>query len=408
MSSRFPRLERVLIAASLGLALAIVIGLLTEKSPSAAINRGDFPAFYTLARISSGDEPRRLYDLKLQTEVQNEAWPALNGSVLPAAYPAYVAFLVRPLAYLNPDTARLVWVTFTMVCAVVGVLALARRVPALAGMGWQLVVGAFLFAPFFMGVIGGQIVGVSVLCYALLVALSYRRGFGSDVSSGIVAGLWMVKPHYGLAAVAVLLFERRWKACVSWLVVTTILWTLGARVAGVNWVAEWLAFARHFSEVDLATNASQMSGVVPLVYSLTAMFGVGPSSSSFSWQILTAGAAFVVPLGLFIAVRCGRSRDTRVSIGLLVLGPLLILFAPMVNFYDLSLGLVPLMALFRPRERGDLIAAASLVAMGQFVASFKDTGVPGVSFVVAAVILTFASRAISRAISREVAKPSQT
>jgi len=313
-------------------------------------------------------------------------------------------FFVRPLAYLNPEMARLVWVSFTLMCAVAGVLALARSVPALKGMGWQLIVGAFLFAPFFMGVIGGQIVGVSVLCYALLVVLSDRRGVGSDVLAGIVAGIWMVKPHYGLAAAAVLVFERRWRACVSWLVVTVVLWALGALVAGVDWVSRWLAFAGHFSEIDLMTNARQMSGFVPTLYSVANKLGVGAQVSSGFWQILAAAAAVVVPFGILIATRYQRSHNVAVNVTFLALGPLLLLFAPMVNFYDLSLALVPLMALFRPRQRGDLIAAASVVVMGQLVASCKDTGALGVSFVGALIIALLTVRGISR----EVAKPSES
>jgi len=92
MSPQSARLDRALIAASVGLVIALVVALFAEKSPSAAINRGDFPAFYTLARIASSSEPHRLYDLKLQTDVQNEVWPTFEGGVLPAAYPAYVAF----------------------------------------------------------------------------------------------------------------------------------------------------------------------------------------------------------------------------------------------------------------------------------------------------------------------------
>lgn len=404
MSPQSARLDRALIAASVGLVIALVVALFAEKSPSAAINRGDFPAFYTLARIASSSEPHRLYDLKLQTDVQNEVWPTFEGGVLPAAYPAYVAFFVRPLAYLNPEMARLIWVSFTLMCAVAGVLALARSVPALKGMGWQLIVGAFLFAPFFMGVIGGQIVGVSVLCYALLVVLSYRRGVGSELLAGIVAGIWTVKPHYGLAAAAVLVFEQRWRACCSWLVATVVLWALGALVAGMDWVSGWLAFAGHFSEIDLMTNAHQMSGFVPILYSTASKLGVGDQVSARFWQVLAAAAALVVPLGILIATRYQRSHNVTGNVALLTLGPLLLLFAPMVNFYDLSLALVPLMALFRPRQRGDLIAAASVVVMGQLVTSCKDTGALGVSFVVALIIALLTLRGISR----EVTKPTES
>lgn len=120
------RINRFLIAAALGLAIAIIGALSIEQAPSAAIVRGDFPAFYTMATLASRGEGARLYDLETQRQVQNEAWPSLDGSVLPVAYPAFLAFFIEPLAKLSPSNARLVWVVGMGICVVVAGALIAR------------------------------------------------------------------------------------------------------------------------------------------------------------------------------------------------------------------------------------------------------------------------------------------
>lgn len=382
MVSLHPRLERVLLAAGLGLVLAIIVSLATEQSPSAAIKRGDFPAFYTFARLAESGEGARLYDLQRQSEVQNAEWPSLAGGVLPVAYPAYLAFFVRPLALLDVGTAQLVWGCLMVACVVGSVLILSRIIPALHGLSWQLAVAVFLFGPLFVGVLGGQLVGWSVLCYSLLIALDQRRDARNETLTGLVAGMWMVKPHYGLAVAALLLFERRWRALASWFGVTTALWGVGVYVAGSSWVADWIGFARRFAEIDLATNAYQMTGCIPALYSLMNGGGQGDAPSTGFWDTLSLVAALFVPLGLLLGSRWGRVHRPTVSVPLLSLGALLVLFAPSVNFYDLSLALVPLIALFRPTVRADLLSAGILLCASQILGIWKGSSMPGLSFAV--------------------------
>lgn len=401
MSPCSQRLDRVLTAAALGLIIAIGISLATEQSSSAAINRGDFPAFYTLAYLVANGDGHRLYDLDLQQQVQNAVWPSLSGSVLPAAYPAYLGFLVQPLALLDVTTSRMVWVSFMIACVVVAAAVLARSVPTLTGMGWRLVISLFLFCPLFMGVIGGQVVGWSLLCYSLLFALNRRRSVGTEVLFGAVVGMWMVKPHYALAAVAMILFERRWVALGSWFGVSVILWSLGALVAGPDWVHEWVAFARHFAVIDLATNAYQMTGVIPVGYSLVRGVGFGSQLSPQVWDILSLLVAFVVPIGLAVGSRIERSYPARSgSVPLLALGPLLVLFAPAVNFYDLALALLPLVVLFRPTCRRDLVLAGCGLVASQFVGLGREWAVPGISFTLALGMILVWREAIARELSR--------
>ena len=383
MSALTPRQERILLAAGLALILAVVFSLVFERRSFAAINRGDFPAFYTLALLASEDNAYRFYDLERQREIQNSVWPSLSGTVLPAAYPAYLAFLIRPLALLDADTARVVWVGLMLGCVVAAARVLSRSVPSLRGLGWQIGIAIFLFWPLFVGVVGGQMVGLSFLCYAVLFALDKRRSRAAEMAAGVVAGIWMVKPHFGLGVAALFLVERRWVALSTWFVMSLLLWLLGAAVAGPDWVGAWVVFARHFSEIDLATNAYQMTGVIGALYSLVASLGLGGKVSAEQWDKFSLSLALLVPVGLLLASRASK-RDSRfVNAPLLSLGPLLVLFAPVVNFYDLSIALVPLIVLMKPSVQRDVLIAASVLCASQLVGLGKSLSVPGLAFVVA-------------------------
>lgn len=396
-----PRVTRALIAAAVGLVVALGISIFSEKSPSAAVNRGDFPAFYTLAYLVANGEGQRLYDLELQRQVQNAVWPSLSGSVLPAAYPAYLGFFAQPLALLDVTTSRIVWVSFMLACVAGSAVVLARSVSSLRGLGWQLGISLFLFCPLLLGVIGAQVVGWSMLCYALLVALNPHRRVVTEALFGVVAAMLMVKPHYALGVVAIVLLDRRWIALGAWLTVSAALWGLGALVAGGDWLSAWLGFARQFSEIDLVTNAHQMTGIVPAGYSLARALGFGSSFSPLVWDLFTLLAACLVPIGLAIGCWIDRSHPARlISVPLLSLGPLLILCAPAVNFYDLSLVLIPLIVLFRPHDRRDLALAGCVLVASQLVGLGRGGSLPGVPFLLALAMALLWAVALARELSR--------
>jgi hypothetical protein len=373
------RIDRFLIAGALGLAIAIIGALSIEQSPSAAIARGDFPAFYTMATLASRGEGARLYDLEAQRQVQNELWPSLDGSVLPVAYPAFLAFFIEPLAMIPPSNARLVWVCGMVMCVVVAGWLLARSSSFLRGLTWQVMVTSLLFAPLFVGVLGGQIVGLSVLLYAAILFLDRQKRKEMEIPLGVITGLWMYKPHFALAVVVVLLARGRWLAVGAWCVTCVALWSLGVLVAGLGWLSEWLAFANGFVHIDLITNAPRMTGVVPFLYVLSDWFHADWIGRIEVWAALTVVSALVVPLALTLLARRGSPPNANLS--LLAVGPLLVLFAPAVNFYDLSLAVLPLLLMLRPSRRVDRAIAVGVLALGQLGILLKDRGVAGVFFV---------------------------
>lgn len=394
------RVDRFLIAAALGLAMAVIGALSIEQAPSAAIVRGDFPAFYAMATLASRGEGAQLYDLERQRQVQNELWPSLEGSVLPVAYPAFLAFCLEPLAELSPSNARLAWVIGMTVCVALAGALIARTSPSLRGLTWQVIVTSLLFAPLFLGVVGAQIVGVSALLYAAILFLDRQQKKEMEIPIGILAGLWMYKPHFALAIVMVLIAQFRWRAIGAWFMTCAVLWSLGALVAGVDWLSRWYAFARGFAHIDLVSNAPQMTGFVPFLYVVNDWMSGQEHVGAETWGALTLIFALVVPSVLAFISRRGDSN--RPNVGLLAVGPLIVLFAPAVNFYDLALAALPLMVLFQPNQRGDRLLAGALIALSQIVIVLKDSGVAGGSFVFALLLSCMLIKATARDVASSV------
>ena len=402
MNVNSARIDRLLMAAALGLIIAIIAALSIETAPSAAIARGDFPAFYTIATLANRGEGVRLYDLETQRQVQNELWPSLQGSVLPVAYPAFLAFCLEPLAELSPSNARLVWILGMVLSVLVAGTLIARSTPSLRGLTWQVIVTSFLFAPLFLGVLGGQIVGLSVLLYSACIFLVRMKEKAMEIPLGVMAGLWMYKPHFALAVVVVFLARRKWIAIGAWLVTCGLLWTLGASVAGVDWLSRWYGFAREFARIDLMSNAPQMTGIVPFLYVLQNGMPERWASGGELWDQLTIISALVVPsVLLLVSRRCGENGAYGT---LLAVGPLLVLFAPAVNFYDLALAALPLALLFQPSQRLDRLLAVALIALSQIAIALKDGGMKGSCFGLAICVAYLFIKAIARERAHDVAE----
>lgn len=397
------RENRVLAAVGLGILLATIAASLSQNQPDSAIVRGDFPAFYTMAVVVKEGLGERLYELALQQEVQARYWKSLSASLLPAAYPPYLAALLLPLAYLEPAAARATWIIANALATLCAVVIMSQALPTLRPYRWQMCVLSLSFFPLLAGVIGGQSVGLSLILLAAIVALSKSPSKTRQIELGILTGLWMFKPHYALAAVWLLLVQRRGNALLAWAFTSLVLWLLGATVSGISWFDHWLVFARQFSHIDIVTNSDQMTGVVPFLYSATKRLALGEIlGQDLLFQSTVVVAAFV-PISLFFINREAMRRaapDT--SLPYLMIAPILLICAPAANFYDLSLLLIPVSSVISPSETRDrriLIAILILSACGVLL---RECDVYGSSFALSVILGTFVSVRLFRGRARRV------
>jgi hypothetical protein len=390
MTDISPRGNRVLIALAISLSLAILGSLFTETAPDSAIRRGDFPAFYTLAVIAHEGAGERLYDLVFQQEIQARYWASLNAAVLPVAYPAFLAIPVTPLAYLNPEIARICWILCMLVATHAAVWILSQGVLSLARYRWQTMVVWLCFFPLFTGVIGGQAVGLSLLILAAIVTLSRSQSRKEQLLLGTLTGLWMFKPHYALTVVCGLIIQRRGWALLSWGLTSVALWLLGICVSGIDWLSKWFLFAERFSHIDLVTNSDQMAGLVPFFFS--AIKRSNPSIADWSrfWSGASLISAVLVPLLLLAVHRVvSANAPTNKSLLYLSIPPILMLFAPAANFYDLALLLIPLSVALSPVKRGDVRIMIAIIIVSACTLLTREYGFFGGSFLLSSCIGVF-------------------
>jgi len=371
--------------------------LFNDNAADSAIARGDFPAFYTLAVVAKEGSGGSMYDLRFQQEIQGRYWDSLRTGVLPVAYPAFLAGPLLPLAFLEPATARVVWILINLLATLTAVTITCGATPALRSLRWQTGIVWLSFFPLFAGIIGGQAVGLSLGLFAAIVALSRSSTRSSNLALGILSGLWMFKPHYAIAVVVLLLIQRRGVALLAWALTCVALWLVGSAVAGLNWVHDWLLFARFFSHIDLATNSDQMTGIAPFLYSL-AKRAVSPEAlGAESWLVISLTISAFVPVLLLAAHRVtAQAARPDHSLSYLMIAPALLLCAPAANFYDLALVLVPLSAMLSPYRAADRRIMMAITALGAVSLLSREYGVYGGPFLVSTLSGAFIAGSLLR------------
>jgi len=206
------RLSRWLIAFHLGIALGYLV-LIIKAALEDLLWRADFTAFYTGGAIVRMGLGPRLYDLELQTRVQQ----AILGpgrmfydGVLPFNNPPHFALVMALLSMLPLGPAFWCWTALQ-----VGIL--ARVIQRLRSMssGWDaterwLLFSAFLaFFPLFLQFLYGSL-SLFVLWCLIEFYLALREG--KEARAGVWLALAAVKPQAMMFPALVILAGRRWRA----------------------------------------------------------------------------------------------------------------------------------------------------------------------------------------------------
>jgi hypothetical protein len=280
---------------------------------------------------------------------------------------------------MGPLAGKFAW---TLVCAVLfglAVAALAGLTPAFQKRKVELLVTLLAFSPVLLGILGGQLVALSMLIYVFMLVCDRKPSERVDLLLGAVIGSWLFKPQYALLAVIPFVLQLRFRVLAGFLGVALTYFLLGARLLGVNWISEWWLFARQFADMNLASNAHQMANL------FGATVGVMQTldATEQSMQVAKAAALAICALVtlLFVGVAwIDRTSDSRSrnlpSRALLLLGPVAVLASPLANFYDLGLAIIPLMIL--SSTTGSIWTKSfGLYVLFGFIASiFRNLGIP--------------------------------
>lgn len=347
MSNRvftYSRSYRLSIAIAISLLAANIIVAFRDTEETSSVRRGDFPAFYAAAVIFSSGKQANLYNEALQRDVQNQFFPALNGSFLPYAYPPFVAIILSPLAKLSPLLAKGIYTVMMIIflgLTSIVMTKLLHRHPRDAIIIFAVL---FSFGPVLSGVSAAQNISISMMLYAVACLMIARKGKHNEFLSGLVLGFWLFKPSF----VPLVLFFALFGACFSLLlgalVPAALYYALGAVEFGWSWPTEWLSIARNFSKQDLITNCFQMVSIRGFTHALLQTF---PFTFSFRFGISLAGlllALLIFSLTAYrflLVLRLTEARQQALEELFFLLGPAITLLTPHALYYDLGLCLLP-------------------------------------------------------------------
>ncbi len=349
------RIRRVAAAVALALTLSVLFAFTLPKDN--ALFRGDFPAFYAAAVTVQQAQGADLYNAKTSGEIQNRFWPELRGDYLAFAYPPYVAVLLSPLALFSATVAKCIWVALMGLCLALSIAVSEKFIPWFQGAKIRAFIFFLCFLPLLSGLAAGQNVCVSLLLFTLalrFIALERR-----DFAGGIVLGCWLIKPHFAILALALILCAGRWR--VLWGVVppAIIFYLLGVHAMGWDWPFLWFHAVQEFSPQDYVANGHQMISFSGFFHAL----GTGTLSES-SIAIISGIASSA--LFLFVALLFFRSRNREPEQFLetmFLAAPTLLLVSQHTLYYDLPIASLSVLGCLDWRKDRDVTFLVLLVVL---------------------------------------------
>lgn len=195
----------------------------------------DFISFYTAGKIVGSGQGRRLYDLDLQYQVQQQQAPNVKtrAGALPFVRPAFEAWLFVPLASMSYREALGLWITLACVLLVVIAVLLRRHVPGLQQVPLVLL---FLllssYFPVFITLLQGQDSVLLLLIFCLVFVELQKK---KEKTGGILLGLGLFKFPLVVVFLIPFVVARRYRFLLGFCI--TALATIAVSIATTGWRA---------------------------------------------------------------------------------------------------------------------------------------------------------------------------
>jgi hypothetical protein len=310
-----------IVLAGLWLTLATLFGVvpvgpgLTNRLGGVA--PGDFMFFYPAGVLAGRGDAAAVYEPAALTN----AAKGVFGPRVPELVWAYPPTMSLPLAVLGqfpPGPALLLWIAV----ALISLTAIARVVLGT----WRAAPWCLLFPGSALALFTGQFSPTLALGLAAFFALGATRPW----VGGAALGLFVCKPHFGVAAAAIALFERRWRLVIG-AVAASVALALASVIAfgGETWIAFVSAAGRH---------SGLITTEVPLAR-LVSVFGAGVTAGIGVWPSLVLHAV-AAAIAAVAGIRFW-TRDEPPPLRALGLCAATLLIPPYALDYDLVFLLVP-------------------------------------------------------------------
>ena len=338
-SFHLPRAARwLLLVASLACIVASYVH--TFRAPQNRLS--DFAGYYTAAKlVATGDSVASMYDDQWFIGRLGQ-FGILDRKMVFYVNPPPVSLLMTPLAGLDPEIAKGLWIGINLgiVLLVIYLLNTHLRIPSRTGLNEVILALVVCSVPFLRNIQRGQI----YLLMLLLIVLMWK-GYDSRRPwlTGVSLAFLLLFKYFGWMFILLLLTEKRWKE-LGWTGVTFITCTgICIRLLGVD------MYIRHVERLLTSLRAFDVASTgLP---SLPALFG-GLFVAHPSWNTmpvadspLLASALIFVSLILLLALTLRTHRRIAAEhrpFGFLSILVLSVLFTPLAADHHYILLALPL------------------------------------------------------------------
>jgi hypothetical protein len=299
----------------------------------------DFISFYTAGKILQRGAADRLYDLRLQYEIQQEVAPnvALRKGALPFVRPPFEAWLFWPLAHLSYGAAFLLWDLFSLGCLFAVALILRREVPELSLFSPRLMLAASVsYFPVFVTLLQGQ----DSLLLLLVYVIAYRAlRRNAQFAGGMLLGIGSIKFPLLLPFLIPFLVKRKPRVILGFGLTSLLLAGISVGTVGVSAAAYYPRFLLNIDKlaegVNVPTDMPNIRGLLSILLQTKVSSAAGILLLSiFSILLL----AFVVKKWRLDPTRHGAIFNLGFSLNMIVT----LLVSYHSHSFDLCLLLLPM------------------------------------------------------------------
>jgi hypothetical protein len=200
---------------------------------------GDFVEFYTVGKILNNFDASRIYDLKLEVDLQHSILPSMaETQMLVFGHAPYVALLFKPFAAISYFWSYVAWLAFSAILYLIGITLLFRA----TGIPREHRATAFLLALSFMPFVFETWIGaqLSIVPFFLWSLFFHFRNQNRLFFAGFALALGLFKPTLLALPVAMLIVGRRWRILQGFAAGAALTAALSIGLVGLDGCRAWV------------------------------------------------------------------------------------------------------------------------------------------------------------------------